>query len=347
MENMDPNAMVRALDKLLDYTASGIGAVAGPMLAPWQARRESEALRITAQGEADALRIIAAAQSDARDALVSSTSGAQIEVDIAETIRQRIQFQEEKRHRNIGSIVGMTAELLGDKEVPDQEPDYDWTARFFNEVQDVSHEELQRIWSNVLAGEVQKPGSTSVKTLGILKNLDKQTVTFFQAACSICVSVSWDGDNLTDVRIPSLGVPGPRGLPPLPDVNSLQVYGLDYNVLNLLNEHGLIISDYSSWSDYNYSVATWPSEHQDDMIVIPFQFQGKNWVLVPSTIRQANEQLKLSGVALTRSGRELSTVAAITPNDEYYRALAAWFEQQGLLLTEVESSHAQPADCFL
>ena len=33
MENVDPNTMVRALDKLLDYTASGIGAVAGPMLA--------------------------------------------------------------------------------------------------------------------------------------------------------------------------------------------------------------------------------------------------------------------------------------------------------------------------
>ena len=47
MENMDPNAMVRALEKLLDYTASGIGAVAGPMLATWRAggrRRPSRSL---------------------------------------------------------------------------------------------------------------------------------------------------------------------------------------------------------------------------------------------------------------------------------------------------------------
>ena len=129
-ENMDPNAMVRALEKLLDYTASGIGAVAGPMLAPWRARREAESLRIAAEGEADSLRIIAAAQAEARDTLVSTASDVQGEIEIAETVRQRIQFQEEKRQRNIGSVVGQAAELLGDKEVPDQEPDHDWTARF-------------------------------------------------------------------------------------------------------------------------------------------------------------------------------------------------------------------------
>ena len=38
---MDFNLKVPAVDKLLDYTASGIGAVAGPMLAPWRARRRS------------------------------------------------------------------------------------------------------------------------------------------------------------------------------------------------------------------------------------------------------------------------------------------------------------------
>ena len=142
---MESIGMVRALDKLLDYTASGIGAVAGPMLAPWRARREAAALQIAAQSQADSLHIIAAAQAEARNTLVSGASDVQVELDIAETIRQRIQFQEEKRHRNIGAIVGQTAELLGDKEVPDHEPDHDWTARFFNEVQDVSSDEMRTL----------------------------------------------------------------------------------------------------------------------------------------------------------------------------------------------------------
>ena len=34
------NVKVAALEKLVDYTASGIGTVAGPMLAPWKARKE-------------------------------------------------------------------------------------------------------------------------------------------------------------------------------------------------------------------------------------------------------------------------------------------------------------------
>ena len=37
------NVKVAALEKLVDYTASGIGTVAGPMLAPWKARKEQAA----------------------------------------------------------------------------------------------------------------------------------------------------------------------------------------------------------------------------------------------------------------------------------------------------------------
>lgn len=40
-------AEVKALEKLLGYAASGIGAVAGPMLATWKASKEVEAKRIT------------------------------------------------------------------------------------------------------------------------------------------------------------------------------------------------------------------------------------------------------------------------------------------------------------
>ena len=173
MTDMDPNPMVRAFDKLLDYTASGIGAVAGPMLAPWRARREAAALRIAAQGEADALRIIAAAQSEARDTLVSTATDVRGEIEITETVRQRIQFQEEKRHRNTGAVVGQTAELLGDNDVPDQEPDHDWTARFFNYIQDVSSEEMQLLWAKVLAGQIEQPGSVPIRALSILRNLDQ------------------------------------------------------------------------------------------------------------------------------------------------------------------------------
>ena len=331
---VDPNAMVRALEKLLDFTASGIGAVAGPMLAPWRARREAAALRIAAEGEADALRIIAVAQSDARDALVSTASDVQGEIDITETVRQRIQFQEEKRHRNIGSVVGQTAELLGEKNVPDQEPDHDWTARFFNYIQDVSSEEMQFLWAKVLAGEIESPGTVSIRALSILRNLDQATADLFCKLCSCCITIALDGLHVLDARVPSLGRNAGE--------NSLQPYGLPFDKLNILNEHGLIISDYNSWYDMKMCIGipTTGSNQQNSIIRIPFEFQGRHWALVPTAQNPTGAEFKVSGVALTQAGKELSRIVECEAAPSYYRALANFLSSQNLVMTAVKSAEA-------
>ena len=143
---VDVNLKVPALEKLIDYTASGIGAVAGPMLAPWKARKEAEARLIGVKAETDSLKLIADAQADARRSLVAPEEAGRGVLDIeADGIRQRIEFQEKKRQANIASIVRDAAASLDGKEVPDHEPDSDWTARFFNNIQDVSSKELQQI----------------------------------------------------------------------------------------------------------------------------------------------------------------------------------------------------------
>ena len=335
---MDPNAMVRALNKLLDYTASGIGAVAGPMLAPWQAQREAAALRITAEGQADALRTIAVAQSDARDALASASSNFQAEIDIAETVRQRIQFQEQKRHGNIGSVVGQTAELLGDKEVPDQEPDHDWTARFFNYIQDVSSEEMQLLWAKVLAGQIEQPGSISIRALSILRNLDQASAKLFQVLCSACITLAPDGMHTMDARVPSLGRNAGE--------NSLQGFGLPFRNLNILNEHGLIISDYDSRSDIKMCIGV-PAPSSDQrllMIRIPFGFQERHWVLTPSAQRTTGAEYRISGVGLTQAGKELSKIIECVAMPEYRQALVDFFTSQNLMMTEVNSPNAHIID---
>ena len=338
---MDVNLRVPAIEKLLDYAASGIGSIAGPMLASWRARREANAKRIAAAGEADSLEIqaaadskalltIATAQSDARAILVSPDSHIEGELDIAQTVSQRIQFQEEKRQRNIGAVVGQAALELGDKEVANSETDHDWTARFFSEVQDVSSEDMQSLWAKVLAGEVERPGSTSIRTLSILRNLDQATAGLFRKLCSACVSIRLDGSNLWDVRAPLLGsnVEG----------NALREYGLDFNELNVLNEHGLIISDYNSWRDYQASVGLYRPQPKQGMLLIPFSFQGRHWILSPTTERAADQEFRLSGVALTRSGRELSRVVDLEPMGDYAEALMEFFEAKNLQMTEVDSS---------
>lgn len=82
---MEIELKIPAIDKLLDYAASGIGSIAGSMLAPWKSRKEAKAKviaakgevevqRLEAEGQATTMGIIAAAQVDARSLLVSPDS---------------------------------------------------------------------------------------------------------------------------------------------------------------------------------------------------------------------------------------------------------------------------------
>ena len=338
---MDVDIKVPALEKLLDYAASGIGSVAGPMLAPWKASRDARVKLISAQGEVEAERILAegravtmqiisAAQADARSALVSPDAALQGEITISDVVNQRIQFQEKKRQANIGSAVRNAALELGDGNVQDHEVDHDWTARFFNDVQDVSSEEMQKLWGKVLAGEVERPGSHSIRTLTVLKNLDKTVATLFRNLCSTCVSIRPDGIRSVDTRVPSLGGNAAD--------NALKDYGLDFGNLNVLNEHGLIISDYNSRYDFRVSIGI---SVPPVVVRLPFRFQGKYWQLVPSTQRDLGKEFRLSGVALTKSGEELSRIVDLEPADQYAQDLRGYFEKNNLKMAEVASWEPQ------
>lgn len=185
---VDVNLKVPALEKLLDYTASGIGAVAGPMLAPWRARQDAKAKLIGTQADSASLRLIADAQADARRSLVSSNEEGRGVMDIGpEGIAQRIEFQEKKRQANIVSVVQDAAAELDDKEVPDHEPDPDWTARFFDCVQDISAEDMRKLWAKILTGEVEAPGRTSLRTLDILKNMTQRDAQIFRDICDFII----------------------------------------------------------------------------------------------------------------------------------------------------------------
>lgn len=341
---MDIELKVPALEKLLDYAASGIGSVAGPMLAPWKAGRDARAKLVAEQGEAEVqkmlaenraatMKIIAEAQADARSALVPPNAALQGEITMSDLVSQRIQFQEEKRQANIGSVVRNAAAELGDGEVQEHEVDHDWTARFFNDVQDVSSEEMQDLWGKVLAGEVERPGSTSIKTLAILKDLDKSVATLFGKLCSICVSIRPDGNSFMDARVPSLGGNAAT--------NALKDYNLSFGNLNVLNEHGLVISDYNSWYDIRAAIGIAAGGTRPLFVRIPFYFQGKHWVLVPTTQRDAGKEFRLSGVALTKSGQELSRVVALEPADQYAQALQDYFDKNRLRMIEVASWEPQ------
>lgn len=182
---------VLAFMVLMKYVASGVGATAGPLLAPWRARREGKARIITAKDDAEVQRIqtesesstsqlIAKEQAEARKYAVASD---ELEFDgdgiTPGNVQKAVEFQTKKRLMNVRAIAGHAAEELGDTEIPDHDPDPDWTARFFDCAQDVSSEYLQKLWGRILAGEVKSPGQTSLRTLSILRNMTQQEAKDF------------------------------------------------------------------------------------------------------------------------------------------------------------------------
>ena len=344
---MDINVKVPAIEKLLDYSASGIGSVAGPMLASWKARREADAKSIAAQGDAESQKIlaegqattmgiIASAQADARAILVSPDSTVQGQLDFGTAVTQRIQFQEEKRLSNVAAVIGQAAQALGDREVQDHEVDHDWTARYFNDVQDVSSEELQRLWAKILAGEVERPGNTSLKAMNILKGLDRTTAILFRTLCSARMTflIGLQGGGAEHV-----GTDLVLSLDGLAARNSLQEYGLSYTSLNRLNEHGLIVPEYnSSWEQKVVDAGLGKSPR---WLSMAFGFQGRIWVLVPIDEREGDFNVTYSGILFTHSGMELAKAVDIQAMPEYQQAVADFLESQGLSMSEIDFNTPQ------
>ncbi len=338
---MDVTVRVPALDKLLDYVASGVGAIAGPMLANWRASREGEARitaarsdgevrRLEAHSHGQSLQVIAEAQAKARQTISMTTESGNSMVEISrDEIIQSIEFQGRKRLSNVASVVESAADELDYKETSNHDPNHDWTARFFSEIQDVSSEEMQMLWARVLAGEVQRPGSTSIQALSILRNLDQPTARIFERLCSACVSIRVGDDQFVDVRVPAL-----RGNAAH---NALTEYGLSFDNLNILNEHGLIIADYNSWFDYGLCVQRELSNTEKFVFLIPFSHQGQSWILLPKTGRSKGQELKLSGVALTGAGRDLFQVVQLETMKKYTQALMKFFTTEKLQMTKVSS----------
>ena len=319
---------IPALERLLEYGASGIGSVAGPLLAPLKARRESQAKLITAECEARVIKIRAEAHSKARAVLLPDGTEGEVSLTLNEAISERIQFQEEKRQANVASILGHAAENLRDKTVFRTEPDHDWAARFFGEVQDVSSEEMQQLWGKVLAGQVEREGSTSLHTLQVLKNLDQTTARLFAKLCSMCVYLPAAMNPCLDARVPSLGGNAAS--------NALSKYGLVFTSLNRLEEHGLIISDYNSWQDYRVTAGL----KSGTMIVRwPFRFQRRNWVLLPASDGSPEKDIRLHGVSLTQAGRELSRVVEMEAAEQFSEDLRVFLHDKGWVMEKVTDTH--------
>ena len=321
---------VGAVAKLVQYTVS---LLADPLLATWRAKREVKAGIIRSKGLAESMEILAVGGARAE---IASKSVREIAEDphglsalIENEIERQVESHFQKRVNNLAQIVVRAERALPSGQVPDVEPDMAWTSSFSEAAQDVSDADMQELWARVLAGEVARPGTTSLRTMNVLRSLDQRTAQLFKRLCSLSVSL-WEGDlPCLDHRLVSFGGDTHRNSP----VN----FGIRFSDLLVLNEYGLIVNEFSTQADYRGAV--WgpgnlvPGREQHGRL----RFQGQEWALIYNEEWDFNQEFWVPGVSLTQAGQELFNVVELEQNAAYTKALRGHFAGKGLDMVRVPS----------
>ena len=162
------------------------------------------------------------AKAEAEAALIKKQS----EIEITDLNRRAVHRwieEESQRQKNIEDVTAKALPKLNENAKPDSIED-DWLVNFFNKSRSVSDNEMQELWSRILAGEANVPGTYSKRTVNLLSGLDKAEAELFTRLCGFVWVIE-------------------RQLTPLVLSNEAKIYnrhGINFASLSHLDSIGLI-----------------------------------------------------------------------------------------------------------
>jgi hypothetical protein len=150
-------------------------------------------------GEAKAKAIPLEARANAEAAIVGARAKVVADL-IAEDGRQMLSalqargverelHEVEFYQRNLESIAIGAVPSLKENAAP-QNISPDWLAAFSQKSRLVSDEQLQQIWSRILASEANTAGSVSKRTLSLLADMDKSDAEAFTKLCAFVIRIT-------------------------------------------------------------------------------------------------------------------------------------------------------------
>lgn len=284
-------AIVSPANKLIDSVTGAIGKA-------YQPRH----VRKMAEAKAHEIEVVSNAMRENADVPIIYEKG---EISISTTdfdefvkrTQSRLAFQELQKQQNIESVADKAYELLmGVSECSIEPVSQDWMTRFFNSVEDISNEFMQDIWAKILAGEVMRPKTYSLRTLEVLKNISKEEAELFERVAPLACTIE------NDVFFSS-------------NTEVLNKHGVYYEDILILDECGLINSD--------GMISINPEISSTDSIII------HNKTLLLKVKGNKEEKIKISfGVfAFTKVGKELYSILHTNANDKYINDFAEEIEK--------------------
>ena len=165
---------------------------------------------------------------------------------------------------------------------------FDWFMRFYEAVGKVSDEDMQELWSRILAGEINRPSTYSIRTVETLKNMDRREAELFRFLAPHLIS-SMDKSRF------------------LPNSSMyLRHYEIKYADIMELSEAGLI-----------YMEGALNSEIEVSQKGKPF-FINQNTIIDIASTNKGNDKVKIKKFPLTKAGMEIYSLLETETTSESF-----------------------------
>lgn len=240
------------------------------------------------------------AKAEAEAVIISAQ--AQIEIDdLQRRALMRFIAEETMKQNNIKNITQKAIPQLTHDSIP-QNMENDWITNFFDKCRIISDEEMQTLWAKVLAGEANKPGTYSKRTVNFIGTLDKIDAQIFSSLCGFV----WYLEDLVPLVYDFLS----------PLYND---QGVKFNSLKHLDDIGLI-----SFNSFGYKNTKLPkcitTNYYDTQLKIEFK-------------NDIDNEVDIGHVLLTQTGQQLAAICGSKPVPGFFDFVLDKWTKKGLILS--------------
>lgn len=186
----------------------------------------------------------------------------------------------------------------------DKQYSFDWFIRYYEASGNISDKEMQVLWAKVLAGEIEKPSSYSLRTLDVLRNMSKEEAECFVKICNAAIKIE----------------SGKYAIPA--DHDYISKNDINYSDILLLGEIGLINSGSGIYINDDLESDTESKLYMYGSLIV-------------KAIASENRKFSLRVYPFTNVGNELATLIDRESNEENFLNLCKKSQNSnpGVLIT--------------
>ena len=212
-----------------------------------------------------------------------------------------------KQQQNLESIIAKAISYCDDENAVSK-TDQDWFNSFIPLAENISNSTMQGLWAKILAGEISKPGSFSLKALSVFKAMSIFDAKLFAKACAL----SCHDQKKFNYRIisgcaqqPSIFNIFNRGRQQIINLNN---FGLSYGDILSLADNNLLFKQESETSLFDKGGS------------LAMDFNG-----IPLIFTTKKVNCLLSFYKFTPAGTELARLISNAPEMDYLQSLKTQF----------------------